>query len=219
MRGIGKLRVKLNNFYLRNDSRFNLTADVFNDDFLGITNEIYTEKLQDNTDSLHDSIPGWYESRVQECLKKLNAFDQKLINYYFIKGYNQTFIASKFGWTQSAVHWRIKMAVARLRFWINLPPQPAQSIWLKWFPKRVLIFEEYAKDFHQNHTAERLHRRLKKPVSQTAIFRALHKTLKRLEGLSNPDAILMRQWLQYGLQNGPFLVEGTGYRRVGLSVR
>jgi predicted transcriptional regulator len=119
---------------------------------------------EDTLDPIHGMSEDWFLPRIDKVcsvLDKLPDREKDLINLYFFKNKKQTDIAEIFGLTQAAVSYRLKRALERIRFLVEMPNLSGNDIYLileKCFPNEmdVSIFAEMFFSTCQSDVAERL---------------------------------------------------------------
>jgi len=173
----------------------------------------YQARLEDMDDTLIESEPHcWQDENIQRALYSLSLYDNLLIQMYVIVGLTQLQISQLMHNSQGAISSRLETTMARLNFWSKLPPMPDLKLWQKWFPMIPLfnkdihvayyswkMFVEYAKDFHQIATAQRLGCR------QCTVSLSLSKGLNYLLENECAETRPMIRWLKYATKYGPFL--------------
>lgn len=123
-----------------------------------------------STEDVLDPLPeGMDETYRREHLEKIKAVmdllpdrETDLVDLYFFKGKKQTDIAEVFDITQAAVSYRLKRAMQRIRFLVELPDATKDDVYedlLEWKVMDKLdakIFAEMYETTCQSKVAERL---------------------------------------------------------------
>ena len=195
-------------------ANFDKTHRSFDDTLLTGNNERASTRLQDEDDSIveHEvTTPSWNDPRFQAALQHIMPIERQALDYYYRQNMRQTDVGNKIKRNQSTVSRCMDKSVARLHFWILMPPQPPDRMFKDWFTacraSNWLYAREYAKDCHQARTAERMTKLLGRPITQCAVYFHLHGMLNSIirwrarlvqKGQQpNNDFEVMYKWLDY----------------------
>ena len=150
---------------------------------------------EDVLNPIHGCEDDWKTPRlnkIRDVLNRLPDRETDLIKLYFFRDKKQTDIAEIFGITQAAVSYRIKRALSRIRFLVDMPNLDKFDVYeilIDIMPEKLdaEIFREMYESTCQSEVAERL------DITQG---RVRHRFIKNLAHLGNEVVNVFESWIK-----------------------